>query len=238
VRQIIGVTSEGLQSGAIHRRAGLWVGIAAIQKVGQGGNVNDATNPVPTATECQLRLIVHVDAHGQARLLSQAVQAWQEGAENRPGRTLLLSEAARMTNYPSVQFRRRFSSAAFASPGPVLLSGSGEFGANVLTGIVTTGYDDALNPFKHRYHPDHDNLNAGYSAVLANGEESFTITRQVTLQFTSDDPDGWHLPGWGDSQLGGIYRETIAGVHRYPLAVAGTFQLHRASLVSDLNPTN
>jgi hypothetical protein len=197
VRQLIGVTSEGLQIGATHRRAGLWVGSAAIQKVGQGGNATDAANPVRTPTECQFRLIVHVDAQGQARLLSQAVQAWQEGAESRPGRTLLLSDISRMTNYPgaSLQFRRRFSSAAFAFASPALLSGGGEFGANALNGTVTTGYDDALNPFKHRYHPDHDNLNAAYSGVLAVGEESFAITRQVTLQFTSDDPDGLHLPG-------------------------------------------
>jgi hypothetical protein len=238
VRQLIGVTSEGLQTGTTHRRAGLWVGSAVIQRVGQGRNATEATNPVPVATECQFRLIVHVDALGQARLLQQAVQAWQEATESQPGRTLLLSDASKLTNYPSVQFRRRFSSAAFASPGPVPLSGSGEFGANLLTGTVLTGYDDALNPFKHRYHPDHDNLNAAYSAGLAAGEESFTITREVTLQFTADDPDGLHSPGWADSQLGGVYRERMSGVHRYPLSMEGTFRLHRASRLSELNPAN
>ena len=240
VRLRIGVTSEGMPGGTTHPRAGLWVGTAALQKVSQGNNANAASNAVPTATEFQFRVIVHVDALGQARLLQQAVQVWREGDENQPGRTLLLSDTSQMTNYPgaSLQFRRRFSSAAFAISAPVLFSGSGEFGANTLTATVATGYDAILNPFKHRYHPDHDNLNASYNALLSHGEESFDISRNVTLQFTSDDPDGLHLPGWGDSRLGGIYRETISGVHRYPLRAEGTFRLHRASLLAELNPSN
>jgi hypothetical protein len=240
LRQLVGVTSEGPQGGTVHPRAGLWLGSASIRKVSQGSNTNAATNSVPTASEFQFRLIVHVNAQGQAKLLQQAVQLWQEGTENQPGRTLLLSDISKTTNYPgaSLQFRRRFSSAAFGFRDPILLSGTGQFGANTVSGIAMTGYDDALNPFKHRYHPDHDNQNASYTGPLQAGEESFTITRAVTLQFRPDDPDGLHLPGWGDTQVGGIYRETIGGVHRYDLRVEGTFRLHRASLLAELNPTN
>jgi hypothetical protein len=100
---------------------------------------------------------------------------------------------------------------------------------------VNTDYRDPLNPFVHRYHPDHDNLDERFERTLPEGLESFSINRQVELQFSSTDLDNLALAGWGDNQLGGIYRETITGAHKTPLYVSGTFRLYQASRVSVLN---
>jgi len=43
------------------------------------------------------------------------------------------------------------------------------------------------------------------------------------------------MAGWGDNQLGGIYRETIRGLHKSTLYVQGTFRLQQASRVGILN---
>jgi len=118
------------------------------------------------------------------------------------------------------------------------MTSQGVFGApsNICSASVVVGYNDPLNPFLHRYHPDHNNLSdrGDPLAVWDDGRgsytrESYTITRQIELQFMPDDPDGLGLSGWGDTRLAGIYRETILGLHKDPLLVVGIFQLFKAS---------
>jgi hypothetical protein len=127
---------------------------------------------------------------------------------------------------------RRLSSAAFGFRQPVLLAGA--FGGTN-TGTITLGYDDPLNPFKHRYHPDHDNLDERFETKLPEGRESFNVVRAVTLEFGAVDPLGVHPPGWGNTELGGTYRETISGLHRQPIQISGAFRLVRASRTAQLN---
>jgi len=104
-----------------------------------------------------------------------------------------------------------------------------------VSATIDLDYDDPLNPFLHRYHPDHDNLNARYTQQLPPGVESFTIQRQVELTFTADPPDALPLAGWGDTQLGGQYRETITGVHAEPIYIEGAFRLQKVSNISSIN---
>ena len=96
-------------------------------------------------------------------------------------------------------------------------------------------YRDPLNPFVHIYHPDHNNLDERYSAILTEGKESYSFSRSIQLQFSSQDPDNLSIPGWGDNRIGGVYRETISGVHKSPLYLEGTFTLTRASTTTELN---
>jgi len=132
----------------------------------------------------------------------------------------------------------RLSSAGFAFKSPMPMAGSGDFGAGTNSCTVTLDYNDPLNPFKHVFHPDHNNLNEEYTQTLPEGMESFTVARQIQLEFQSQDPNGYQFAGWGDIELGGKYRETISGIHKSPLYVEGTFRLHRASHVGSLNDQN
>ena len=59
--------------------------------------------------------------------------------------------------------------------------------------------------------------------------ESYGITRTFTFTFTSAPPLGTVPTGWGNSVIGGNYTEVIAGLHRDPITVTGTFRLRRAS---------
>jgi hypothetical protein len=93
---------------------------------------------------------------------------------------------------------RRISSAAFGFSKPKFMAGSFD---NTLTCNDTLGYDDPLNPFKHKYHPDHDNLGYDFKTVHAEGEESYTVVRDIELNFTAEDPEGLSLTGWGDDQV-------------------------------------
>lgn len=119
------------------------------------------------------------------------------------------------------------------------MSATGEFGTNDsrFACLVPLDYDDKLNPFKHLYHPDHNNLTEEYEAKpkLVEGMESFTVNRLIELQFAATDPEGLRLAGWGDTLLGGIYRETITGLHKDAIYLRGIFRLHHVSRVAVLN---
>jgi hypothetical protein len=194
---------------------------------------------------------------GTASLLQKVTLMWKDGsytnnAEGRgvlaqEGRYVLVTNDRLLNNFSGAVLRdgqqvgRRFSSTAFAFRDPIPMGSSGDFGVSnsVFGCTVPLDYQDPINPFKHKYHPDHDNLNDRFDLAvtnrLAEGRESFTVTRRILLQFTGADPDRLALPGWGDTQLGGIYRETITGLHKEPLNIEGTFRLHRASPVGVLN---
>src|SRR5262249_16050968 len=92
------------------------------------------------------------------------------------------------------------------------------------------------NPFLHRYHPDHDNLNDSYAPIPTNApQEVFTITRKIQFTFTPTDPSGTTDTDYGATDIGGTYRETITGLHQNPLVVCGTFHLVHTLNVPFLN---
>jgi len=241
-----------------HPRTGLWVGTVTIDAVSNptSGSVNP-TKPLPVASPFRFRLIVHVDETGQARLLQQVLQMWKKGAfipnpedptsstyildPNNPGRAVLLTDDSLIPQFSGVALRdvklvgRRISTAAFGFRQPIDMVGN--FGAvgTTLTCTVVLDYQDPLNPFKHKYHPDHDNWDARYEHVLPEGKESFTVTRQIGLGFTASDPEGLVSAEWGDEQVGGIYTEAISGLHRSTIYVRGTFRLQHVSDVGVLN---
>lgn len=243
-----GVGTLGTSSDAapdVH--AGLWVGTAVIQKVSQTAGSSDPTVPRPTGSQAQFRLIVHVNSSGQARLLQQVMLMWTNGVVDsfgniqQLGRQVLITDDSLVSQFSGAALRdgkpvaRRISTIGFGFSG--LLPLVGPFGdlQNPLTGTVVTGYDDPLNPFKHRFHPDHDNLDAEHSVVLPEGVESYTIRRLLQLNFSGEDPEGRARAQWGDSELGGTYTETITGIHKIPIVIQGIFRLNRVSLIPFLN---
>ncbi|MBL9167170.1 MAG: hypothetical protein JNN07_05480 [Verrucomicrobiales bacterium] len=242
-----------LADGTVSARAGLWVGNVVLQKVSQPSNIGSPNTPLPVANALQFRILIHVDESGQARLVQKVLQMWKPGTYHpdpsdptqqtveQPGRFVLVTDEALAGNWSGVTLRdgdpvpRRVSTVGYALKTPLPLVGAGTFGANTIGGSILLGYDDPLNPFKHKYHPDHDNLTERFDQTLPEGQESFTFTRQISLEFSSTDPEGLRLPGWGDTQLGGTYRETMRGVHRKPIFLQGIFRLSRASRVPLLN---
>ena len=216
----------------------------------------------PTPSEFQFALIVHVDSDGTARLLRQVTQLWQEGTYqsdpddperqivDEPGRYVLVTDNEHLDEFTGATLRdgvpvgRRVSSPIFGFREPITMDG--EFPTvdqpgTTVTCLVDIDYDDPRNPFKHKYHPDHDNLSAGTSPVLLpEGKESYSVTREITLEFSATPPENLTTAGWGDTQLGGTYRESVGGLYerleRNEIEVEGTFRLRRVCTVPELIP--
>lgn len=235
--------------------SGLWVGNATISKVSEPANAITSDTPVKTGSEFSFRLIMHADDSGTVRLLSQVIQMWQEGTwkpdpndmgkliVNEPGHFVLFTDDVLIPNYSGAAMRdgqlvgRRISSPAFpgltAAQG--LMSGSAASGGtlnssvgNDLSIVITLEQDNPTNPFKHMFHPDHKV-----------SEQSYQVLRDITMSFSNEDLEGRPITGvptlnWGSSEIGGIYKETIKGLHRNDLYIKGTFLLHKVSNVGTL----
>jgi hypothetical protein len=227
---------------------GLWVGYAAIDHVSQPSDPYDPDLPKPTGSEFQFPLIVHVDANENVYLLREIVQLWKYGLLDtdpitgmdfvaEPGRFVLVTDESLFSdpNYGGASLRdgqprgRRISSAAFSFPQPVRMQAvSGSFGYEgaifELEQPIVIASNDPLNPFRHKFHPDHDDPN-----------ESYYITRNLLLGFTSGPAGASTIAGWGDTDIGGLYSEVLTGLHRRDIYVTGTFRLHRVSQIGQLN---
>lgn len=172
---------------------GLWVGQATIRKVSRtssGTNVTwDTQAPLPVASTMDYRLMVHVDAQGQERLLQKVVLASDENDTNQPTKLYRNEKYVPSTS----KILSRVSTVAFPIMDPLTLNGV--FG-NGLTARVHLDYDDPVNPFKHAFHPDHNNLDEEYTRKLAAGIESFSVDRDILFDFAvvQQSDDGKYLP--------------------------------------------
>lgn len=249
----------------VHELAGPWVGTATVNRVSEARQAG--TVPEAADSEFHLRLLVHVDAAGRARLLKEVVQLWQDGDSAAdppvPGRPVLLTDPARFEEFGGSALRdgemvgRRISSATLdfdaASPSyepasrTLLLEGSFAPGGQ-LSCQIALEKDHPTNPFRHKFHPDHDNLDALY---VEPRDEAPAVHRLIELGLSLSDPFApdaqtpW--PGWGSTLVAGTYRETfpavyedgrlVAGLHRNTIVVEGRFQLRRVSgSAVELNP--
>lgn len=242
------LTGASLQGPSESLHAGLWVGEALLNAVSQPAATGNPTLPRPAGGQMTFRLIVHVDSGGTARLLQHVYLVRKPptfvpdpanpgyNKQDQPARTVLFTDESQIAGVVGAGeiLGRRISSAAFGFKDPQAMTG-GEFGAGTLTVNVVLDYDHPLNPFLHVYHPDHDNLDERFEQMLPEGRESFTVGRMVSLEFTGTDSLGLNPPGWGDSEIGGNYRETISGIHRMAIQVSGTFRLVRVARTSSLN---
>jgi len=224
-------------------RVGLWVGYAVLNRVSEhitvtekntDGDGEDVTlvkprsDPTPVARPFSFRLLVHVDESGAARLLQKALLAYPE-----PANPIVLSSNEKIKAYTALlndtdeQDGVRLSSPVFSFDEPVPgQSGSDNFPAGGTTGSLEfffdLEYDDPINPFVHLYHPDHDNLDIDGNPIPpgSNNAESWTVTRTITLTFSGEDPEGRNPAGWGQNEVGGTYKEMVAGLMRAERNVA------------------
>jgi hypothetical protein len=213
-------------------KTGLWVGTATINQVNnpmRSENPDDPVTitPVPTASELSFRIIIHVDANGVVRLLKEIIQMWDPGNDIRTAKFVLITNESLISNYVGAALRdgqpvgRRISSAVFSFPEPLIMAGSFLSG-NTISCDYEISANDPLNPFKHQFHPDH--------------QQGYDIKRIISMEFTDYDPTNINLSvaGWGDSDMGGIYKEEIHGLHKHTLYVEGNFRVHKISDIGEL----
>ena len=191
-----------------------------------------APPPLPGSTvprNFSMRTLLHLDNSGVARLLSQVYLGQLAAAPYSFG---IATREAHL-NQDALGTAQRLVSTAMPLD-QVIDSGGGGSGTVAMPGqlvrVIQLPYDDATNPFVHQYHPDHDNLNARFSAKLPNKVESHTVNRTCTFTFTTVPPvDSISKTGWGSRVIGGYYQEIISGLNKTPIQISGYFELRRAS---------
>ena len=212
---------------------GLWVGEATINSVNHPvatTNGWDATTLSATRDSYPVRLILHVDGNGLVRLLQRVIVAPDtNAASGQPGFVLYADEKlvpAGTTNAV------RISSTSLHYVAPQIMTNA-FFGTQPVRCSFTLGYNDPLNPFKHLYHPDHNNQSPNDHTVLPAGAQSWNVQRAITLEFSSltNHPTE---PRWGTDEAGGVYKEELNGLREYPVRCAGYFGLRRVNQVNVL----
>lgn len=237
--------SGSLMESDVSAKAGLWVGTVVLAQVNRAKTLSSAepagwvsTNLVTAPHPFQFRLLVHVDAEGNAKLLKQAFTAMKTAESD----TYLLADRATAEQfrgeYPGGTIRRT-ASANFPFMDPLALTG-GAFatGGETIGAVFTQDYDDKTNPFVHAFHPQHDNLdfNNQKPSKLEGGDEgrgeyeSWGVTRTVSLAFSAEDPVSANVE-WNRTVTGGLYEETVQGLtgQGKPIITRGVFRLTKVN---------
>ncbi len=217
--------------------SGLWIGEIEVDKVNEVASKIDTSTVKDVKNPFDLRIILHSDGAGQVRML-RAVTLMQkrytvtENDETKEMvRRALITDDTRLPEYEGVVRRDgkltgiRLASTTFDFD-PALnelpLSGSIE-PSKTVSGTLTLGKDHPSNPFRHKYHPDHQN----------DGDTGVEVIRNITLTFDEFPENG--SPEDGVSKLKGVYQEEIGGLHKVPIKLDGTFILDRMSSIDILN---
>lgn len=186
---------------------GRWVGRATLTQVSTHPSIQIL--PLEQADAPPMRMTLLLDLPDP--------EAAQGGAIPR-----LLDSVSIATFRDGRPITRRFESILFDRP-VALAQDAGDpldpFGAaGTLHGTVHILPDDPLNPYRHRYNPEH--------------RRGYEITRQITIKIESQkDRPSEQLAGldgtFGPQRLSGQYTEVITGVTEQPITVHGTFRLDR-----------
>lgn len=201
----------------------------------------------PTSADFPLRLLFHVDASGTVRLLKEAI-IMKDSADN----VVVLADSALAGAYSGVALRGdalvglRTSAVGYDFSGATTTC-SGAMGVSSTTECsFSLAAAHPTNPFLHRFHPDHDNLDEQFATELQGAAaESFDLSRRMKLIFSSrfpanpDEPErptASKPPGWGATQFGGVFTETVSGLHSKTLSTSGWFTIKRITAAAELRP--
>ena len=208
---------------------GLWIGQIELDKVNEVASKIDNNTLQPVKHVFDMTLLLHVDHSGVVRLLKNVtmMQKREEFDGENIARRVLITNDSLLPEYDGIVRRDgkfigiRLGTAAYDFPTDqteMPLSGSLAPG-NTLECIIVMDKNHPTNPFRHLYHPDH--------------QQGKDITRQIQLTISAiqdnNDPD--------DNQfsLSGTYQESISGLHKIPIKIAGSFNIQRISEVDVLN---
>jgi hypothetical protein len=169
---------------------GTWLGEASIREVERPTFNGGGFAPAP---EMRISLILDVPQSGPPHLLP-CIQV----AAARDGRNV---------NY-------RLEAGLFHEVVSLAGSVTQDGGSGALSGSTGMSPDHPLNPYRHRYHPEH--------------RLGLEFSRAVKLAFGAQDPaSGTENPLSQVGVLAGTYEEEINGISGEPIRIRGTFRLRK-----------
>jgi len=229
--------------------SGLWVGKAVLTQVSQVLDDQTIVDDVKAGGCMEIRLILHVDADQNCRLLQRVLVAGGESTNGVWSPALYIDEDKVPPGVKCV----RISSVAFGTKNENIAwdnnyyGGSDGFG-KVLRFVFTLPANDSVNPFRHPYHPDHDGLDAKFQTELPFGDdpqnyvgavkpELFSLSSLITLSWTNAPAAGGSSLLWNPSEkVGGNVAYQVNGLRREgPLLMKGGFELRRVSQIGVLS---
>jgi hypothetical protein len=184
---------------------GRWIGRATLTQVSAHPTIQELPLEQAEATPLTMTLLLDLpdSSSGAAvpRLLdSVSVPAFRDGR-------------AVTRTFNSILFDRPVSLTVDASDALDPFGASG-----TLRGALRILPDDPLNPYRHRYNPEH---RKGYDIT-----REFTIKIENQADSLADELSG--LDGtFGPHRLTGQYTEVITGISAQPITVRGNFRLER-----------
>ena len=201
--------------------AGLWVGDITLNQVNEV-HARQTTGATPTAAPkpFSMRVLLHVSASGQIKLLKEAVLMRTRGASPAP---VIVTQMNLIPNFDGITVRggqiigQRFSTVSFPMSGDTLALTGGLAAGTSTTGTLALAANSPVNPFRHKYHPD-----------LANAGR--TVSRAISITITAGETPADHV-------LNGTWTETLTGLHTSAITVTGSLVLNRVSTVDQLNNT-
>jgi hypothetical protein len=220
--------------------SGLWVGDVIVNAA--TSIVVDGAPSQPTAGTAPLRLILHADASGTVRLLSQVTVMQTKTAEpGAPGVPVLVVDPARIPFYEGIKVRDtkrvgvRIEAVAYDMPRSASAWSGADLNtfatrptalkevydlAKVMTGSMgqTVSATLTLDPF-HRSNP----LRHVYHQDLTKGPP---ITRKLTVAFDAEQT----LP----DRLTGAFSDELQGLIKDKLTLTGRVEMRRVSAVATL----
>ena len=192
------------------------------------------TNMARVRTPFPLRLILHNDSVANQVRLFQRVFVGPGKANTN---TVVATQES-LLDPNQLASARRISAThlPFSADNPAWSTvGSLNPGVAVTFTVPVSYKDHASNPYLHTFHPDHDNLDAGFKNVLARGAESYDVTRTIMLAFSPPGTDFASLTDATQSR-GGTYQETmtIGGPNGFSrdFRLSGSFTLNLITPVS------
>jgi hypothetical protein len=222
-------------------RRGLWVGDVQVTNVTKQGSPSQTSKPFP------LRFIFVVGDDDRTRLVPQLFMGRLATPGNPLGLCFLesqLHDKASAVRLVSAHLPigldtlpLDYVAAGVASAGTRYTAPAGDTGGlapnTAMIRTVTLPFNNAVNPFVHAYHPDHDNKKPGeVNTLQPEGVESYTLKRVMTFTFDAA-PIG--DAEYDDSYITGSYSEVISlpptsgvnGAMTDRIVAAGTFRLNR-----------
>jgi Immunoglobulin domain len=212
-------------------------------------NVEQGSRPTPVKEPFDMRLILHTGVDGVSRILQSVTLlkkadsvtvANQVVTAQQGGDAVLISDPSLLGSFEGVTLRGRDKvGGRFSTPFyPMYQTNGIPFDAGLDLGRrIQASWSlppgAPLNPYRHKFHPDHDNLDRSFQTYKA---EAYPVRRTVVLDIPARQ-GSTRKPGAGQDEIEGVYTEVIEGIHRIPITVQGTVSLKRLIAVGVLNPT-